>query len=416
MARAVAARVRRVLLVSAASLAGFIVLSAVVSLVFAVFPFPTGVRLDIGPDPTQIVVRWSTDEVWSEFGEEVVYGPADGSWNRTAVGSSRVVFVWADSARWLRPLHIHEALLVGLEPGQAYRYQIPRDHPRTFELPTNSSLRVVAFADMGVSGEAAALAAHAAASRPHLALVAGDLAYADGDAADWTRWLEIVEPLGSRAPLLPARGNHELEPPFGSRNFRALFPERASYYSYERGPVHFVHLDTEISMSDAGHASAWSRAARREAEQEAWLAEDLAAARSLGASWVVVVMHEPAYSSGRVHGSNAAVRERWVPLFDEYDVDLVIQGHDHSYQRTFPLRNGSIDPEGAVYLVTGGGGRILYDRFISPTPSWSAFHAAVHEYVQLDITRDELKIRAVGLDGQTLDEMTLGARGSTQAS
>lgn len=397
-------------------LATLLVLSGGISLAFAQFPFPMGVRLDLGPTNNSYVVRWISDEFGSYLGNDVLYGPADHSSNRTAIAATRTVLAWADDFRWLRPLRLHEATLTGLAPGAEYRYQVPEDAERRFAVPGPDSVRVVALGDMGSSGEAARLVSLAADRDPHLAIVAGDLAYAGADASDWVNWFETVEPLASGAPLLPARGNHEIEPPFGSRLFRENFPGHGSYYSYDAGPVHFVHLDSEISFSDEGAKP--SRAAqRREDAQEDWLGADLAAARANGAAWLIVVFHEPMYSSGRHHTSNLDMRARWGPIFDANAVDLVIQAHEHNYQRSYPLRDDrvvssegpSAQGEGTIYLVTGGGGRRLYDRFVEPAPQWSAKRIAAHEFLDIDITRDRIEVRAVGLGGETLDTFEISA-------
>lgn len=397
---------KRTLLTVGLTLAAVVVLSAAASLVFAVFPYPVGVRLDLAPGGEDYIIRWTTDEFGSQFGDDVTYGPADGSWSRVARGSSRTTLVWADSARWLRPMRVHDAVLEGLDAGVAYRYQVPRATPGAFLVPNASAIRVVAVGDIGISGEAARMASLAADVEPQLVVAAGDLAYASGDAEAWGRWLEIMEPLASRAPLMPARGNHDVEFPFGSRLLRANFPGRGSYHSYDAGPAHFVHLDTEISLSDEGDVHAPREGAREDA-QEAWLRADLAEARARNASWIVAVFHEPAYSSGRNHGSNLAVRERWAPIFDEFGVDLAIQAHDHNYQRSHPLLGDALDANGTTYLVVGGGGRSLYDRFQEPAPAWTAVREAAHHFVQLDITGESIQGRGIGLDGGTIDEFTI---------
>ena len=106
--------------------------------------------------------------------------------------------------------------------------------------------------------------------------------------------------------------------------------------------------------------------------QTTWLRRTLAGLRKAPeVDFVVVFFHHCAYSTS-AHASDGGVRAQWVPLFDEYQVDLVVNGHNHVYERTDALRGGrvgravpvggSTDPtrDGTVYVTAGGGGRDLY--------------------------------------------------------
>ena len=73
--------------------------------------------------------------------------------------------------------------------------------------------------------------------------------------------------------------------------------------------------------------------------QRAWLEAELAAARADGEiDWIVVCMHQVAMSSVRLNGADLGIRQEFMPLFDAYGVDLVVAGHEHHYERTFPVR------------------------------------------------------------------------------
>jgi hypothetical protein len=74
--------------------------------------------------------------------------------------------------------------------------------------------------------------------------------------------------------------------------------------------------------------------------QTAWLESTLAAARSdPSIDWVIAQMHQIACSSSATgNGSDLGIRQEWLPLFDRYQVDLVLNGHDHDYERSFPCR------------------------------------------------------------------------------
>ena len=107
--------------------------------------------------------------------------------------------------------------------------------------------------------------------------------------------------------------------------------------------------------------------------------------------------HQPPYSSG-AHGSTTDMQTTLVPLFEQYDVDLVLNGHDHNYER-FDKING------VQYIVTGGGGNSLYP--IGTELSESAYFLSENHFVGLTISNDELQIEAIDEDGFVFDAVTL---------
>lgn len=110
-------------------------------------------------------------------------------------------------------------------------------------------------------------------------------------------------------------------------------------------------------------------------QQKQWLERELAAASSSGdIDWIIVCVHQVAMSSAHFNGADLGIRHNWLPLFDKYGVDLVVAGHEHHFERTFPVRgalSGSdlltpaaqgTNPDlmdtskGTVHMIIGGGG------------------------------------------------------------
>jgi 3',5'-cyclic AMP phosphodiesterase CpdA len=87
--------------------------------------------------------------------------------------------------------------------------------------------------------------------------------------------------------------------------------------------------------------------------QTRWLEATLAAARrDTSIDWIIAQMHHCACSSSRHgNGSDLGIREEWLPLFDQYEVDLVLCGHDHGYERSFPVRG--VDAGAGTDSATG---------------------------------------------------------------
>jgi 3',5'-cyclic AMP phosphodiesterase CpdA len=114
----------------------------------------------------------------------------------------------------------------------------------------------------------------------------------------------------------------------------ALEPERL-YYSFDYANAHFVCLDTLLGRSDPS--------GKYQAMLE-WCEKDLAGSK---ATWKIVFYHEPSYDLGSYYSKWG--RRDAVPLFRKHQVDLVLQGHDHTYARTHKIRAGQVaDPKSAV--------------------------------------------------------------------
>jgi acid phosphatase type 7 len=181
---------------------------------------------------------------------------------------------------------------------------------------------------------------------------AGDDAYFNGTAAEFNncygpRWGRF------KGRTRPSAGNHEYEPLAGGPYydyFGGSAGDRGTgYYSYTWGNWHIVSLNSNI---DAGAASAQVR----------WLDGDLAANKiSDTARCTLAYWHHPLFTSGPSAGSNGKMRDVWQKLY-EYGVDVVVNGHDHLYERFGPQDFiGRPDaPAGITEYIVGTGGVVLY--------------------------------------------------------
>jgi hypothetical protein len=188
-----------------------------------------------------------------------------------------------------------------------------------------------------------------------IVFTAGDNAYFDATAADFAncyapRWGRF------RNRTYPAPGNHEYQ--INSAPYFDYFGERAGlrgdgFYSYSLGNWHIIALNSNI---DAGPGS----------PQLAWLTRDLQdnkrVQNATGAKCTLAYWHHPLFTSGPSAGSNAVMLPVWRVLH-EYGVDVVVNGHDHLYERFEPMDpTGRRDPTtGIREYVVGTGGAPLYD-------------------------------------------------------
>jgi hypothetical protein len=117
--------------------------------------------------------------------------------------------------------------------------------------------------------------------------------------------------------------------------------------------------------------------------------------------WKIVVLHTSVFSCG-THGGDARIQQAWVPLFERYDVDLVLAGHNHVYER-FRKRNG------VTYIVTGGAGSALYPfkPCAEGTPERARKNNTTRHFLSVTVRADRIKIRAIGYDGRILDRHRL---------
>ncbi|MFN8454764.1 MAG: metallophosphoesterase [Anaerolineae bacterium] len=183
----------------------------------------------------------------------------------------------------------------------------------------------------------------------------GDNTYPDGTPAQFN---DCYGPSWGRhkTRTKPAPGNHDYHTP-GAAGYYSYFGAAASpletnctsnckgYYSYDLGAWHIIVLNSEIAH-EAGSA------------QEQWLRADLAAHQNV---CTLAYWHKPRFSSG-LHGNNSGVQSLWQALY-EYKADLVLNGHDHTYERFAPQNpSGQADPtRGIREFVVGTGGAGFYD-------------------------------------------------------
>jgi hypothetical protein len=213
---------------------------------------------------------------------------------------------------------------------------------------------------------------------PPFYLHTGDFVDYGSDRSQWETFLDIEHDLMQVSNLYPAIGNHEMN----HRNYFDALSPPGRWYSFDRGDAHFVSLQVD----------GYGRYTPGQPQYE-WLVNDLA---STSKPWKFVFFHIPPYSSGG-HGSDLNVRQALAPLFEQYGVTIVFNGHDHDYERSVA--------NGVTYIVTGGGGAPLYSKG-RDNPA-SVYFASVHHFVQITLSGDTLYGVAIEPDGTEFDPFTL---------
>jgi acid phosphatase type 7 len=308
----------------------------------------------------------------------------------------------------------HAVQLQGLKAGTNYTYVVEGcgatsapTRLRTAPVPGTRSVR---FGTMGDFGTGAAgikdIAAAMMKPNPDLFLGLGDVAYESGTEAEvQTNFFEALAPLLAQVPMFGVLGNHEYVTNSGKPYLDGVYQPTSDsggerYYSFDWGHVHFVALDSQCAL---GYPQATAVNCLN-APQKAWLEKDLAASK---AAWKIVFMHHPFWSSGE-HGSNAKFMTEYSPIFEKYGVDLVLSGHDHEYERSYPMTGSKVDKENGIpYLVVGSGNVYLKD-FAIAQPAWSAFRTnAAQSFLDVNIQGGTLEARLLSTKGVTMDSFTL---------
>jgi hypothetical protein len=345
--------------------------------------------------------------------QKVVGGPV--AVNVTA-RTATIVWVVQTDELTLRPptgeakkspsLRVEKTTLTGLQPNTRYEYTAggvtggfktapapPRANPATTESAVPTPFRFVVFGDTRTRHDMhrRVMQAVVAHGIPDFVVHTGDLVADGNDSAMWPVFFDIERELLRQTAFFPSLGNHERN----SKDYYEFFRVDTPYYSFNWGNAHFTVLN-----SDYGNAAS-SKVARDTfwAEQRRWLEEDLADNQK--ADFRFVVAHHPPISAVTKRQEFNPHMVELVPILEKYAVTAGFFGHDHNYQHY--LRNG------LHYVITGGGGAPLYD-VDKPDPKVTVKVVSTENFVTVWVDGKVAKVRAIALDGKTLDEFELGGK------
>ncbi|MGB3207112.1 MAG: metallophosphoesterase [Crinalium sp.] len=250
-----------------------------------------------------------------------------------------------------------------------------------------SRLRFVSVADTGTGAKGQYAVANAM-TRYHqqqpfnLVILAGDNIYNNGEIEKIKAVFErpYQSLLQQGVKFQACLGNHDIRTDNGDPQVRYLGfnMQGQRYYTFRRDSVQFFALDTN-------HNADWQT-------QLPWLETALSKSN---APWKVVFGHNPLYSSGH-YGVNQDLISKLTPLFKKYGVQLYINGHDHSYERTQPIN-------GTTYLVCGAGAGV---RPVGSS-EWTAHSASKLSFAAFDVYSDRIVISGIDTDNRIFDQGTI---------
>jgi 3',5'-cyclic AMP phosphodiesterase CpdA len=204
----------------------------------------------------------------------------------------------------------------------------------------------------------------------------GDNTYGGESAKDFERRFELpYKPLlDAGVKFYAALGNHDTP---NQRNYKLFNMGGQQYYTFRpKLGVRFFALDSNY-MSP---------------EQLTWLNKELTAS---GSDWKIAYFHHPLYSSGGTHGSDMALRDQLEPIFLKYNVNVVLSGHDHFYERIKPQK-------GIQYFVVGGSAKLRNGDIGSKGLTAKGFDTG-YSFMAVEITGDDFLFQTISDQGTTVD-------------
>ena len=392
---------------------------------FAAGPFTPPQWISYGADPTSDMwINWSAGSYTTPGvapSPQVRWGLSNAYGNVvTATGVS--VPIPASPPYTLASGDVDDTLylsteLTGLAPATTYHYSVSNDGvtwgpDTTFTTGQSDPTAPWTFA---VTGDEATntlttspIAQMIANLDPEFTIIAGDLSYASGGVilpagggtqpsyspGAWDSYFSCISPTAQSIPWLPGVGNHEMEPltDDGYAGFVTRFPQPYDpssgspvVRSFRWGNVGFLQLDGNDLSAEIAPNNGYTGGT-----QTTWLANELAAYRATGSGvdFIVVSFHNCMFCSNQTHGSDSGIRNVWQPIFDQYNVDVVFNGHVHAYERAHPIKGTTLTPApsgstiepssaGTTYICAGGGGQSLYTSWYGTTTQGDSGAAAL---------------------------------------
>ncbi|MPW20496.1 serine/threonine protein phosphatase [Paraburkholderia sp. CNPSo 3157] len=349
---------------------------------------PEQIHLTWGEDPTsEVVVSWGSTAAAAN--PRVRFG-ASGEKKETVHAVQRT---YTDGLNG-EVVFTYHARLHDLHAATTYQYEVTADNDSNSGTPFSATFttaprgrapfRFTSYGDLAtpntgwvLSSSQSRFAVQAVERfQPLFHLLNGDLCYANLNPTQqpevWRDFGNNAQTSAANRPWMPCPGNHEVEFHNGAQGFDSYltrytlpgngtrFPGR--WYSFRVSSVLFISLDADDVVYQDGAAfvagpnplvpaastgnpaiqpgTSFYIRGYSNGEQTRWLEKTLRhAADDDDIDWIIVQMHQDALSSSSTgNGSDKGIREAWLPLFDRYGVDLVLCGHDHDYERSYPVR------------------------------------------------------------------------------
>lgn len=267
-------------------------------------------------------------------------------------------------------------------PASTSKASAPASSPVKLTLPLREgSLRFAVVGDTGTGTDkqqqlADVMVRYRAAFPFEFVLLTGDNMYGAEGAQDYKAKFEDVykKLLDDKVKFYAALGNHDES---NQRLYELFNMNGEEYYNFKKGNVSFYALNSNYM----------------DKKQVKWLEEKLAADTT---TWKIAFFHHPPYSSGGKHGSSTEVREVVEPIFVKYGVDVVLNGHEHFYERIKPQK-------GVHYFISGAGGKLRSGDVKKGSPLTEKAFDKDMSFMLFESVKDQLHFQVISRTGETVD-------------
>jgi predicted phosphodiesterase len=360
---------------------------------------PDQVMLTWSADPaTTIDIQWRTDTTVQS-----------GKINFREKGTETIQTVAAEKYRMEdrnlmndRSIYRFTAHLANLKPGTTYEYQIVPattwSEEYSFSTPANDdSFSFIWTGDTHHSPSIEKLFNQANKSHPEAAFysIAGDMVSEGLHRDHWDDLFHFTKKIISKKPLMTVLGNHDTRQGLGARMYRELFsyPKNAPAgvqpehtYSFRYKNALFLMIESTAPIDT----------------QKTWIEEQL---KTTDATWKFAMFHFAPYNWEE---SYPDIQAAWVPLFDKYHVDMVMNGHIHYYMRTKPMKAGKVVSsykEGTAYVESVGIPTKPEKRPEEPYTIVRNFSGDLYQYVKIE--GNKLSFSAMNSDNKVIDSFAI---------
>lgn len=386
--------------------------------VYAPRPTPDRILLTWTDDPARsLTVTWRTDDTVDDAAMEIAvagHGPD------FVDEARRVEAETTPLQTHLGLSHYHTARATGLDPATKYAYRVGHgDHWSAWNHATTAAAETRPFsfvyfgdAQNDVKSMWSRVVREAFGDAPDAAFMlhAGDLVNVGDRDEEWGEWFEAGGWIHATVPTIAVPGNHEYHlrhRPEGDGRGHGLTPHWAAQMAFpDNGPESLRGSVYYIDYQDARVIALNSN--EQLDVQARWLAEVLS---DNPQRWTIVTFHHPVQSAADDR-DNPEIREKWGPLLASDHVDLVLQGHDHTYARGQPFEQQNlaegvtaIDKASRTIFVVSVSGPKMYGLDLEPWMKRAAQRTQLYQIIRID--GDTLSYEARTATGTVYDQFQI---------
>lgn len=381
---------------------------------------PSNLLAGATQDPkTEKTFTWMThplqgeDKAIMQVATKDAYAAQGGKAFQSFNGTRQLITYTVDSSA----IELNRVTATGLKPGTAYVFRVGDgktwSEVRNFTTLTDSDhLTFNVFGDTQVTDPEGLSDFSTMLTRIEKASVKPDFAIHVGDftddqtifkEADMTSAMFNEHPTFDSLDMIHVLGNHEYQGDDGTKSAAMLGmpnnngPEanKTGTYSVDYGNMHIAVIG-------------WTDNADTMKKEMDWLRQDMKATKQ---TWKIIATHQPAYNKNPADAQSMLFHDMLAPVCDELGIDIVFNGHDHSYGRTFPLVANKKASTGTVYIATGHTGDKTYEIQPNDPSVFDVVQKDKNEkvYLTAQVNGNKMELTVEHPDGSVVDQTVLTA-------